>query len=80
MRTSRFSEEQVTAIFREQEHGHATENLCRRQGIIDGDCAVGIVVVGGKVIEGSNKRSPDISKRIDRTLFRRRIGDQSPHA
>ncbi len=35
MRRSRFSEEQVIAILREQEAGAATAEVCRRHGISD---------------------------------------------
>jgi putative transposase len=35
MRKSRFSEEQVIAILREQEAGHPTVDVCRRHGISD---------------------------------------------
>lgn len=33
MRKSRFSEEQIIAILREQEGGQATKDVCRRHGI-----------------------------------------------
>jgi putative transposase len=33
MKKSRFSEEQIIAILREQEHGVATAEVCRRHGI-----------------------------------------------
>ncbi len=33
MRKSRFSEEQIIAILREQESGQATKDVCRRHGI-----------------------------------------------
>ena len=33
MRKSRFSDEQIIAILREQEAGHATADVCRRHGI-----------------------------------------------
>jgi putative transposase len=33
MKKSRFSEEQIIAILREQEQGVATAEVCRRQGI-----------------------------------------------
>jgi putative transposase len=35
MRSSRFSEEQIIAILREQEAGMATAEVCRRHGISD---------------------------------------------
>ena len=33
MRKSRFSEEQIIAILREQEGGQATKDVCRRHGV-----------------------------------------------
>ena len=33
MRKSRFSEEQIIAILREQESGQATKDVCRRHGV-----------------------------------------------
>ena len=36
MRKSRFSDEQIIAILREQEAGHATADVCRRHGISQG--------------------------------------------
>ncbi len=33
MRKSRFSEEQIISILREQESGQATKDVCRRHGI-----------------------------------------------
>ena len=33
MKRSRFSEEQIIAILKEQEHGLATKEVCRRHGI-----------------------------------------------
>jgi putative transposase len=35
MRKSRFSDEQIIAILREQEAGRATAEVCRRHGISD---------------------------------------------
>jgi putative transposase len=36
MRKSRFSDEQIIAILRDQEAGHATTDVCRRHGISQG--------------------------------------------
>ena len=36
MRKSRFSEEQIIAILREQEAGHPTTDVCRKHGISAG--------------------------------------------
>ena len=33
MRKSRFTDEQIIAIFREQEAGAATSDVCRRHGV-----------------------------------------------
>ncbi len=37
MKRSRFSEEQIIAILKEQEAGMATADVCRRHGISSGD-------------------------------------------
>ncbi len=42
MRKSRFSDEQIIAILREQEAGHATADVCRRHGISQGTFYVSI--------------------------------------
>jgi putative transposase len=33
MKSSRFKEEQITAVLREQEAGHRRADVCRRRGI-----------------------------------------------
>jgi putative transposase len=36
MKRSRFSEEQIVGILKEQEAGHRTADVCRRHGIAEG--------------------------------------------
>ncbi len=52
MRASRFSEEQIIGILREQERGAKTAEVCRRHGISDATfCVYGRLPRGKKVLD-----------------------------
>ena len=52
MKGSRFSEEQIIAILREQEAGARTEELCRRHGISSATFYIYGRPPGGKKVLG----------------------------
>jgi hypothetical protein len=60
MRASRFSEEQIVGILREQEAGAKTPEVCRRHGISDatprGAEQLGLYCAADEVLLGSGRK------------------------
>jgi putative transposase len=70
MRRSRFGEEQIIAILREQEAGVATSEVCRRHGISDATFYKWKAKYGGMVVSDAKrlKGLEDENRRLKKLL------------
>ena len=70
MRPSRFNEEQIIAILREQEAGAATADVCRKHGISSATCYKWKAKYGGLEVSDARrlKALDDENRRLKKLL------------
>lgn len=64
MRKSRFSDEQIIAILREQEAGRPTAEVCRKHGISDATFYGGLQVSEAKRLKALEDENRRLKKRL----------------